>query len=91
MSTGSSSPTKTAIRPSDVVRFAIAILGLWYLSGRVPQYRGYWPLIYQIGLVVVAFGIVINAPSFRRYSKLSDWTTGVFLTATIGYVVWEML
>jgi hypothetical protein len=37
---------------------------LWYLSGLAPQDRGYSPLIYQIGLVAVAFGIVINAAWF---------------------------
>lgn len=73
------------------MRFAIAVLGLWYLSGLAPQDRGVSPLIYQIGLIAVAFGIVINAAWFRRHSKLSDWTTGVFLTAAIGYVVWGML
>lgn len=82
---------KTAVRPSDVVRFSIAVLGLWYLFALGPQDRGFSPVIYQIGLVAVAFGIVINAAWFRRHSKLSDWTTGVFLTAAIGYVVWEML
>jgi hypothetical protein len=84
-------PVKTAIQPGEVVLFAIAVLALWYLSGLVPQDRGYSPLIYQIGLVTVGFGIVINAAWCRWHSKLSDWTTAVFLTAAIGYVIWAMV
>jgi hypothetical protein len=82
---------KTTIRLGDVVLFAIAVFGLWYLSGLVPQDRGYSPLIYQTGLVAATFGIVSNAAWFRRHSKLSDWATGVFLTVALGYVLWKIL
>jgi hypothetical protein len=91
MNTALQPPVKTAIRLYDVVLFAIAGLGLWYLSGLVPQDRGYSPLLYQIGLVAAAFGIIVNAACFRKHSKLSYWITGVFLTGAVGYAIWAMV
>jgi hypothetical protein len=59
---------------SNVVLFAFAVLVLWYISGFVSQDGRYSLLIYQIGLVAVAFAIVINAvlPLALQTVRLDD-------------------